>query len=110
MTVNLAAEQVISDYLHVIWSFAREEMATRMTDLEEDYDFHISLTIPAIWEGPAQDTMRRAAAKARLPKSLSFVREPEAAALAVLRERANVGTLKVSSDVPLPRFPINSKR
>lgn len=85
---------LIADYLRVLWAYILENVAKSVgEDVVEFSRIHIVITVPAIWRGYARQAMKDAAAKAGLLKKrdagetrLSFVPEPEAAALSTLSE------------------------
>ncbi|KAJ8110622.1 hypothetical protein OPT61_g6578 [Boeremia exigua] len=53
------------------------------------------ITIPAIWKESMKDKMRRIAEDAGIPDNLTFVSEPEAAALTILKQQESCGSLAV---------------
>jgi hypothetical protein len=85
---------VVGDYLKNVWTYTVANMEKRLSkEAVAAMPFKIVLTIPAVWDEPAQDLMRKAANKAGLLQhravgetDLTFVTEPEAAALATLRD------------------------
>lgn len=88
------ATDLISDFLRVLWKHILETITRdRGEALLDALQFVIVITVPAIWKGYARQNMEKAAARAgmlnRRPAGetiLSFVPEPEAAALSVLCE------------------------
>ncbi|KAL2812144.1 hypothetical protein BDW59DRAFT_167879 [Aspergillus cavernicola] len=91
---NRSAVEVVADYLRALWGHTLEMIAkARGETILDGMSFHIVITVPAIWKGYARQSMRDAASKAGLladrdagKTRLSFVPEPEAAALASLSE------------------------
>ncbi|KAK2772863.1 hypothetical protein CKAH01_13767 [Colletotrichum kahawae] len=87
--------EVISCYLRHLWNHAIECIAkSGGADLVKMCKFHIVITLPAIWPVYARQRMQRAADDAGLledrpagPTTLSFITEPEAAALAMMRDQ-----------------------
>ncbi|KAI1386328.1 actin-like ATPase domain-containing protein [Hypoxylon trugodes] len=86
--------EVIADYLRHLWSHAlgnvRRSMGKRPLDKTP---FHVVITIPAIWKTYALARMRQAARQAGIladrpcgPTILTFITEPEAAALATFSD------------------------
>ncbi|KAK7946949.1 actin-like ATPase domain-containing protein [Apiospora aurea] len=89
------AVDLVADYLRCLWAHVLESIAKARGEAVVDaLPFHVVITVPAIWKGYARQTMREAAEKAgilnkRMPAGetcLSFVGEPEAAALSTLSE------------------------
>lgn len=91
---GLAAQDMVADYLKLLWDHALEMiLKSRGEHVVNNLRFHIVITVPAIWKGYARQSMQEAAQKAGLLNSrsagktrLTFVPEPEAAALATLAE------------------------
>ncbi|KZL77840.1 Hsp70 family chaperone [Colletotrichum tofieldiae] len=86
--------EVISEYLRHLWNHSIENI-TRSAGLKlvDLCKFHVVITLPAIWPDYAKARMRRAAENAGILEerwagdtTLSFISEPEAAALATLRD------------------------
>ncbi|KAF2624867.1 actin-like ATPase domain-containing protein [Macroventuria anomochaeta] len=91
-TLNKSPEDVAADYLRLLWQYTKEDIRKhRGGDWEEIYKVRAVLTVPAIWSPGAQDKTLKIARKAGLPDNISLVSEPEAAALAVLREKREDG-------------------
>ncbi|KAM0346552.1 hypothetical protein ACHAO7_011748 [Fusarium culmorum] len=86
---------VIADYLRLLWGHVLETIIkARGKNVIEALGFHVVITVPAIWKNYARDFMLQAARDAGImaPRragrtTLSFVPEPEAAALASICER-----------------------
>ncbi|KAI0112375.1 hypothetical protein GGR51DRAFT_568510 [Nemania sp. FL0031] len=95
--------QLVADYLKVLWDHALGQICNaKGQDLINGMPFYIVLTVPAIWTDYARDRMRQAAGLAGILKPrlagdtiLSFVSEPEAAAIATMPEVENRGDLQV---------------
>ncbi|CAI7646825.1 unnamed protein product [Penicillium manginii] len=91
------AEDCIADYLRAIWKHTLKTiLKARPSYLVESLQFHVILTVPAIWKDYARSAMTEAAKKAGIldyrpagPTSLTFAPEPEAAGLAALIERGS---------------------
>ncbi|KAF7168213.1 hypothetical protein CNMCM5623_001283 [Aspergillus felis] len=89
------AEDCVADYLRVLWKHTiKSILKVRPKYLIEALQFHVVLTVPAIWKDYARRAMEEAARKAGIldyrsagPTSLTFAPEPEAAGLAALIER-----------------------
>lgn len=103
------ALDVVADYLRLLWTYTVADMEKRLSkEAVAAMLFRIILTVPAGWDDRAQNLMRKAAVKAgimgRRPigdTTLSFVTEPEAAALATLRDFDGRPDVRV-------RTPLNS--
>lgn len=92
------AEDVVCDYFRQIWAYTKEDIRKRVGDDEWERSFTVLviLTVPAMWSHVAKDRTLKAAKAAGLPPSITLVTEPEAAALATLRDKADDATLQVS--------------
>ncbi|KAK8110207.1 Heat shock 70 kDa protein 12B [Apiospora kogelbergensis] len=85
---------LIADYLHKLWQHVLAVMAQdRGKTIVDELRFHVVITVPAIWKGYARQGMKKAAKQSGIldhraagQTTLSFVPEPEAAALATLSE------------------------
>lgn len=83
---------LIADYLRAIWCHTLESIAKDRGDsVLEAYQFHVVITVPAIWKDYARQDMEKAAKKAGIldrraagKTILTFAPEPEAAALSTL--------------------------
>ncbi|KAI8655978.1 hypothetical protein NCS55_01251700 [Fusarium keratoplasticum] len=83
---------LIADYLRAIWDHTLESIAKDRGDsVLEAYQFHVVITVPASWKDYARQDMEKAAKKAGIldrraagKTILTFVPEPEAAALSTL--------------------------
>ncbi|KAK7972504.1 hsp70 family chaperone [Apiospora saccharicola] len=89
------AVELVADYLRALWCHILKSIAKARGEVVVDVSrFHVVITVPAIWRPYARQTMRDAAEKAGILKKrmiagdtcLSFVAEPEAAALSTLSE------------------------
>ncbi|KAK8037667.1 hypothetical protein PG991_001013 [Apiospora marii] len=89
------AVELVADYLRALWAHTLDSIARARGEVVVDVSrFHVVITVPAIWKPYARQAMRDAADKAGVLKkrlmaggtSLSFVAEPEAAALSALSE------------------------
>ncbi|KAI1204683.1 uncharacterized protein F4807DRAFT_454509 [Annulohypoxylon truncatum] len=96
------AVDLVADYLRCLWTHTLETIAkSRGQAVVDALRFHVVITVPAIWKGYARQDMKQAARNAGIlddrlagETSLSFVPEPEAAALSTLLEPGR----KVSKD------------
>ncbi|KAI8952993.1 hypothetical protein F4801DRAFT_588605 [Xylaria longipes] len=95
--------QLVGEYLKVLWDRVIEQISNaKGEDLIKGMPFHVVLTVPAIWTDYARDRMREAAGLAGILKhrdagktTLSFISEPEAAAIATMPELENRADLQV---------------
>ncbi|RMJ13421.1 hypothetical protein CDV36_006927 [Fusarium kuroshium] len=94
--VNKTVEEVVSDYLRLIWKYTKEDIRKRVGDnhWEDNFTLQVVLTVPAMWSHVAKDKTLKAAKKAGLPQDIRLVTEPEAAALATLHDKAEENSLK----------------
>ncbi|KAJ4398854.1 hypothetical protein N0V91_009905 [Didymella pomorum] len=90
--LNKAPEDVSVDYLSKLWQYTKDKISkVRGEDWTDIYTVRAVLTVPAIWSDSAKDRTLRIAKRAGIPDNVSLVSEPEAAALAVLREKKEEG-------------------
>ncbi|KAF0637248.1 hypothetical protein FPSE5266_20301, partial [Fusarium pseudograminearum] len=87
------AIQVISDYLRMIWKHTLQTIMRDRGSAVEALQFHVVITVPAIWKDYARQYMTEAAKKAGIlnfrtagKTRLTFAPEPEATALSTLSE------------------------
>jgi hypothetical protein len=88
------AVALVADYLRLLWGHVLETVGKARGEYVIDaLRFHVVITVPAIWKGYARQGMEEAARLAGILDSraagetlLSFVPEPEAAALSTLCE------------------------
>lgn len=86
--MNKNAENVAADYLRLIWAYTKADITRVKGDgWESTYELKIVLTVPAIWTPAARDRTTRVAQLAGIPGNIVLVTEPEAAALAVLKDK-----------------------
>ncbi|KZL87999.1 hsp70 family chaperone [Colletotrichum incanum] len=94
---------VISSYIRHLWNHSIECIGISAgNELVKMCKFHIVITLPAIWPDYAKARMRRAAENAGLLEkrpaggtTLALISEPEAAALATMRDLAGRPNIKV---------------
>lgn len=103
-----SAEDVIADFLEQLWKYTQEDIRKRVEGLEDDdwessMDVDVILTVPAMWSHAARAKTLRAAIAAGLPKDLQLVTEPEAAALATLRDKSDEDSLQVGPVITLTK-------
>jgi hypothetical protein len=109
--IGKTPEDAVADYLRLLWEHAissiQRDRGQRAVD---GLPFKVVLTTPAVWPPYAQRKMRDAAQKAGIlrhrpcgPTTLDLVQEPEAAALATLREFQSRDRLSVRNDINVGR-------
>ncbi|KAI0543985.1 hypothetical protein F4679DRAFT_566597 [Xylaria curta] len=89
-----SAVDLVTDYLRMLWAHTLQTIAkARGQAVLDALRFHVVVTVPAIWKGYARRDMEHAAKNAGIlddrlagETGLSFVPEPEAAALSTLSE------------------------
>ncbi|KAK4154993.1 hypothetical protein C8A00DRAFT_13902 [Chaetomidium leptoderma] len=85
---------VIADFLRLLWNHCNQRITETVSRNLVNYSkFHIVITLPAIWPDYARGRMREAVGQAGMlgervagETTLSFISEPEAAALATLSD------------------------
>jgi molecular chaperone DnaK (HSP70) len=86
--LNKKADDIAVDYLRLVWQYTKDDIARKQGDnWESIYKLRVVLTVPAIWSAAAKNRTLAIAKGAGLPDDISLVSEPEAAALAVLKEK-----------------------
>lgn len=110
--LNKTAEEVVAEYLKELWNYAVKEIARKKGDeWRSIYKLRVVLTVPAVWTAGAKARTLQAAKKAGMPNEIQLVAEPEAAALAVLRDKSELKDLEVSLDcLTAPRPRLNALR
>ncbi|OHE92391.1 hypothetical protein CORC01_12318 [Colletotrichum orchidophilum] len=106
-SANKEPVEIISRYLQHLWNHAIECIGSTLGDvMVKMCQFHVVITLPAIWPDYAKARMRRAAEDAGLLEarpagmtSLSFISEPEAAALATMKDLSKMPTAKVGNHI-----------
>jgi len=107
--VNKKAYEVVADYLRLLWEYTTEDIRKFHPDYAAIFAMRVVLTVPAIWSPAAKDKTLQAARLAGMPDGIKLVTEPEAAALATLKEKAEENNLKVQYNVPLESIVLISK-
>ncbi|KAI0808583.1 hypothetical protein GGR55DRAFT_198555 [Xylaria sp. FL0064] len=106
LRLRKSAVQLTGDYLKVLWNHALGQIINaKGQTLIDGMPINVILTVPAVWTDYARGRMREAASLAGILKdrgipgigqtTLSFVSEPEAAAIATVPELENRGDLRV---------------
>lgn len=84
------AVDVVADFLRLVWNFTREDISKKEgADWEQIYNVRCVLTVPAMWTPAGKENTLQAAKRAGLPSQITLVTEPEAAALVILKHRAD---------------------
>ncbi|KAL8668801.1 MAG: hypothetical protein Q9168_006582 [Polycauliona sp. 1 TL-2023] len=102
--VDKKAHEVVADYLKLLWEYTLDDIQKFHPTFREIFALRIVLTVPAMWSPAAKDKTLQAALLAGMPSPIRLVTEPEAAALATLKDKADDDTLK-ASDLSIPRVP-----
>ncbi|WZH40085.1 mitochondrial-type heat shock 70 [Fusarium acuminatum] len=94
--------EVIACFLRKIWNHAIDSICRSVgVDLVQKSRFHVVITLPAIWPPYAQQRMKQAARVSGIlddrscgETTLRFISEPEAAALATIKDLSKRSTIK----------------
>lgn len=102
--IGKTPEDVVADYLRCLWNYAKEDIRKRVDDetWELNYSVHVVVTVPAVWSDMAKAKTLSAAKRAGMGRNITMITEPEAAALATLKEKAERHTLKVGGPLLTP--------
>ncbi|KAL0255191.1 hypothetical protein SLS55_009721 [Diplodia seriata] len=96
-SIGKPPEDLTADYLSLIWKYTKDDLRRHQgQDWEDIYALKVVLTVPAIWSAAAKEKTLRAAKAAGFPADITLVTEPEAAAIAVLKDKAAEEGLEVS--------------
>ncbi|KAF5601485.1 mitochondrial-type heat shock 70 [Fusarium subglutinans] len=95
--------EVIACYLRKLWNHAIDSIQRTVgVELLKKSPFHVVITLPAIWPPYAQQRMKQAAktsgildARSCGETKLRFISEPEAAALATIKDLSKRSTMKI---------------
>ncbi|KAF8420973.1 hypothetical protein EV426DRAFT_610121 [Tirmania nivea] len=94
--VGKTAEEVVKDYLKCLWDYTIEHLKRKKgPNFQRVYTVKVVLTVPAVWSALAKDRTLRAAKLAGIPAESKLVTEPEAAALALLKDKCEEQSIKV---------------
>jgi molecular chaperone DnaK (HSP70) len=94
--LNKTADDVVADYLRLLWQYTLKDIReSKGSDYASKFDLQVFLTVPAIWSDEAKNRVLSAGKAAGLPPNTTCISEPEAAALYVLRKRAEENAIKV---------------
>lgn len=97
--------EITATFLRKLFNHAIEDITRNIgAELLLKCKFHVTITLPAIWSHKAQQRMREAANMAGIlterpcgATKLHFISEPEAAALATLKDLSKRSTIKVNT-------------
>lgn len=97
--IGKTPEEAVADYLGELYKHAKKEIGANLGgDPEKTHSIRVVITCPAIWSHAAKSKTLKAAYSAGMPRGRTMlVTEPEAAGLAVLKERGENYLLKVST-------------
>ena len=98
--VDKTAHEVVADYLKLLWEYTIDDIRKFHPNFQDIFALRVVLTVPAIWSPAAKDKTLQAARLAGMPDDIRLVTEPEAAALATLKDKAEENSLKVSTFEP----------
>ena len=93
--VDKTAQAVVADYLKLLWDYTLDDIKKFHPEYQRIFALRVVLTVPAIWSPAAKDKTCQAARMAGMPEDIRLVTEPEAAALATLKDKAQENSLKV---------------
>lgn len=95
--LNKSAVSVVADYLRLLWNYTTEDIKKlKGADFRQIYALKVVMSVPAMWSPAAKDKTREAAKLAGLGEDVMLVTEPEAAALATLKDKSDMEELQVS--------------
>ncbi|KAL2060461.1 hypothetical protein VTL71DRAFT_9492 [Oculimacula yallundae] len=96
-SLNKSPEEVVSDYLKVLWDYTMEDIKQEVKEdnWKRDYALKVVITVPAMWSDAAKDKTKKAALMAGMPDNITMITEPEAAALSIIRDKADEESLGV---------------
>lgn len=91
--VDKTAQEVVADYLKLLWDYTIDDIRKFHPDYKDIFSLRVVLTVPAIWSHRAKEKTLQAAKIAGMPGEIKLVTEPEAAALATLKDKAEENQL-----------------
>ena len=89
------AQEVVAEYLNLLWDYTLNDIRMLQPDYQNIFGLRVILTVPAMWSPAAKHKILQAAQRAGIPGDIKLVTEPEAAALATLKDKAAENSLKV---------------
>lgn len=94
--VNKSPEEVVADYLRILWEYTMEDIKQEQgDDWRREFAIKVVITVPAMWSEAAKAKTKKAGLMAGMPDNITMITEPEAAALSVIRDKADDETLAV---------------
>ncbi|OCL06073.1 actin-like ATPase domain-containing protein [Glonium stellatum] len=95
------AQDMAADYLRMIWEYTKSDISEQLGNIEwgRTHALKVILTVPAVWSATAKSRTLEAARIAGLPANIVLVPEPEAAALAILRDKDRMEETQKLDDV-----------
>ncbi|RTE70985.1 hypothetical protein BHE90_014613 [Fusarium euwallaceae] len=104
---NMDPIEIIGCFLRKLWNHAIDSIKRSIgAELLKISKFHVIITLPAIWPHYAQKRMKEAAqmsgildARSCGATTLRFISEPEAAALATIKDLSKRSTIKVGDTI-----------
>lgn len=98
--INKQAVDVVADYLTKVWEYAMKEIARKQgVNFRDSYKLKVVMSVPAMWTPVAKEKTLQAARQAGLGTDISLVTEPEAAALATLKDKDEMQELQVRESI-----------
>ncbi|KAH7357222.1 hypothetical protein BKA65DRAFT_592706 [Rhexocercosporidium sp. MPI-PUGE-AT-0058] len=96
-SLNKSPEEVVADYLKVLWNYTMDDIRQEVKEdnWKRDYALKVVITVPAMWSDAAKDKTKKAALLAGMPDNITMITEPEAAALSIIRDKADEESLGV---------------
>lgn len=91
--MNKSPQDVVTDYLRMLWVYTQEDIRKHKSIDWSDQSTKVVITVPAMWSETAKLHTKRAAQAAGLPNDVNLVSEPEAAAIAVFRDKLDKGDI-----------------
>jgi hypothetical protein len=107
-TLHKNAVTVVADYLRLLWTYTMEDIQRRHADFREIYALKVIITVPAMWTPAAKEKTLEAAKAAGLSDNITLVTEPEAAALATLKDKSEIEDFKVCLGICCSQFGISN--
>jgi hypothetical protein len=101
--------EIIASFLRNLWDHSTESIKRAIgADLVRRCKLQVVITLPAIWPAYAQQQMKQAAQQSCImdrrsagATTLHFISEPEAAALATIKDLSKRSTINVWAQIPL---------
>lgn len=107
--VDKTALEVVADYLKLLWQYTLEDIRKFHPTFESIFSLRVVLTVPAIWSPTAKEKTKQAARLAGMPEGIKLVTEPEAAALATLKDKSEEGNALEVRSQKVHHLPLRSE-